>query len=218
MPRTKPPEPGGNIPLASGPRQRAGSVSSTDNDEQTSRARRDARWAARAMKKEQLEQQRRDAAVAELEGSTPATDLAGSAAPEQGAALLEQQQRFGQVLEQIRAENPPRWLNPVAPEREQAYVLGNQGAPDGSCDAGESQGPLWSGSTVRERAYVPGNQVPLRLHMGEGDVNSDPNSESAEEVTSATLQEVGTEYELAWHLPAGGVPLGPGARSRIYVL
>ena len=126
MPQTKPPEPEGNIPLASGPRQRAGSVSSAENDEQTSRARRDARWAARAMKKEQLEQQRRDAAAAELEGFTPATELAGSAAPEQGAALLERQQRFGRVLEQIGDENPLRWLSPVAPEREQAYVLGNQ--------------------------------------------------------------------------------------------
>ena len=87
--------------------------------------------------------------MAELEGSTPATDLAGSAAPEQGAALLEQQQRFGQVLEQIGAENPPRWLSPVAPEREQAYVLGNQGAPAGSSDAGVSRSPHMSGSQQR---------------------------------------------------------------------
>ena len=145
---SKPPEPGKDIPLASGPRQRAGSVSSADDDEQASRARRQARWAARAKaKEERLEQERRDAAAAELEGFTPATELAGSAAPEQDAALLERQQRFGRVLEQIGDENPLRWLSPVAPEREQAYVLGNQGAPDGSCDAGESQGPLLSGST-----------------------------------------------------------------------
>ena len=64
-----------------------------------------------AMKKERrLEQQRRDAAAAELEGFTPATELAGSAAPEQGAALLERQQRFERVLEQIGDENPLRWL------------------------------------------------------------------------------------------------------------
>ena len=157
---TKPPEPGKDIPLASGPRQRAGSVSSADDDEQASRARREARWAARAKaKEERLEQERRDAAAAELESSAQATGLAGSAAPERRAELLEQQQRFGQVLEQIDDENPQRWLSPAAPVRDQAYVLGNQGAPGGSGDAGESRSPLLSGSTVRDRANVLGNQL-----------------------------------------------------------